>query len=60
MASSNQPQPAPHRPDAEDRLDEDTVRVLSERRENPGPLRPWNEEFERMKKSRRSEPQPPR
>jgi hypothetical protein len=54
------PAPAPQRPDEDDRLDEETVRELTERRGDPGPLRTWNEEFEKLKKARRPEPQPPR
>ena len=55
----SKPQPLPTRPDADDRLDEETVQVLTERRENPGPLRPWDEAFRELKKAR-PEPQPPR
>ena len=55
----SKPAPAPQRPDAEDRLDEETVRVLTERRNNPGPVQPWDEAFQELKKAR-PEPQPPR
>jgi hypothetical protein len=58
MAPSK-PASLPTRPDANDRLDEETVRVLTERRENPGPLRPWEEAFRELKKAG-PEPQPPR
>lgn len=55
----SEPTAAPVRPDADDRLDEETVRVLTERRKDPGPLRPWDEAFREMKKAG-PEPQPPR
>ena len=51
--------PAHPEPERPDRLDDETVRVLTERRENPGPLRPWDEAFRELKKAR-PEPQPPR
>ena len=53
------PAHAPVRPDDDDRLDDETVRILTERRENPGPLRPWDDALKELKKAR-PEPQPPR
>ena len=53
------PAHAPVRPDDNDRLDDDTVRILTERRENPGPLRPWDDALKELKKAR-PEPQPQR
>ena len=52
------PAHAPVRP-GDDDLDDETVRILTERRENPGPLRPWDEALEELKKAR-PKPQPPR
>jgi hypothetical protein len=57
--SKPQPAHAPVLPDDDDRLDDETVRILTERRENPGPLRPWNDALKELKQAR-PEPQPPR
>ena len=50
--------PVPQPAAADEPLDEETVRILTERRNDPGRLRPWREQFEKMKKA--PEPQPPR